>query len=163
MDIKSNLFISDVEYSAFYTGEERNDVLHINNLSEIKDFSDNNWSIIIQFNIGGFDSIKNAIKENDAIALLTYSELQNYEYRFDGMSATQIINEEGIKKKYGIGLPSFIELDNVKRTYLKIIYLPNAFGENNIYNDPFHFILNDTENEIGRFTFPLSLMRRGVE
>lgn len=163
MDIKSNLFISNMKYSAMYTGEEQYDIEYIDNLVEINDFSDNNWSILIQFIIGGLDNIKNNISDNDVIALLTYSELHNHEYRFDGMHATQIKNDSDIKKDFGIGLPSFIELDNVKRTYLKILYLPNALNENNLYNDPFFFILNDTEYEIGKFTFPLRLMRRGVE
>lgn len=162
MDIKGNLFIANINYHAWYTGEERYAIQHIDNLLEINDFSDNNWSILIQFIIGGLDSIKNNISDNDVIALLTYSELHNHEYRFDGMHATQIKNDSDIKKDFGIGLPSFIELDNVKRTYLKILYLPNALNENNLYNDPFYFILNDTENEIGKFTFPLRLMRRGV-
>lgn len=162
MDIKGNLFISNMKYSAFYAGEEQYDIQQIENLIEINDLSDNNWSILIQFIIGGLDNIKNTIRDNDAIALLTYSELHNHEYRFDGMHATQIKNNSGIKKNYGIGLPSFIEVDNVKRTYLKILYLPNAFNENNLYNDPFYFIFNDTENEIGKFTFPLRLIRRGV-
>jgi len=161
MTIKDELFITNLKYSALYAGDEKNDVDFIDNITNFKDLSSNNWSILIQFDVIGLDNIINSDLEKDGIILLTYSELPSKELRFDGMQGTQIKNGKNFKKSYGMGLPHGVDINNIDNVYLKILYIPNAFAESPESTDPFHYMLNDTENELAKLTFPLPLLKRG--
>lgn len=161
MKIKDKLFINNLKYSALYAGEEKGDVQFKESLENFEDLSDDNWSIILQFDVIGLENITTRDLEKDGIILLTYSELPSKELRFDGMQGTQIKNGENFKKSYGMGLPHDIDINNIDNIYLKILYLPDAFGESQVFTNHFHYMLNDSENELAKFTFPLSLMKRG--
>lgn len=163
MKIKDKLFITNLKYSALYAGEEKNDVDFMDNITNLKDLSSNNWSILIQFDVIGLDNIINSDLEKDGIVLLTYSELPSKELRFDGMQGTQIKNGEKFKKSYGMVLPHDIDINNIDNIYLKILYLPDAFGESQVFADHFYYMLNDSENELAKLTFPLPLMKRGTK
>lgn len=161
--MKDKLFITNLKYSALYAGEEKGNVPFIESLENFEDLSNDSWSIILQFDVIGFENITTRNLEKDGIILLTYSELPSKELRFDGMQGTQIKNGEKFKKSYGMGLPHDIDIKNIDNIYLKILYLPDAFGESQVFADHFYYMLNDSENELAKLTFPLSLMKRGTK
>lgn len=161
MKIKDKLFITNSKYSALYAGEEKGDIQFKESLENFEDLSSNNWSILIQFDVIGLENITNSDLEKDGIVLLTYSELPSKELRFDGMQGTQIKNGKNFKKSYGMGLPHGVDINNIDNVYLKILYIPNAFAESPDSTDPFRYMLNDTENELAKLTFPLPLLKRG--
>ncbi|MGO1819820.1 MAG: hypothetical protein ACTH0S_09050 [Senegalia sp. (in: firmicutes)] len=161
MKIKDKIFITNSKYSALYAGKEKGDIQFKESLENFEDLSSNNWSILIQFDVIGLDNITNSDLEKDGIVLLTYSELPSKELRFDGMQGTQIKNGKNLKKSYGMGLPHGVDINNIDNVYLKILYIPNAFTESPDSTDPFHYMLNDTENELAKLTFPLPLLKRG--
>lgn len=161
MKIKDKLFITNLKYSALYAGEEKGDIQFKESLENFEELSNDNWSILIQFDVIGLENITNSDLEKDGIVLLTYSELPSKELRFDGMQGTQIKNGKNFKKSYGMGLPHGVDINNIDNVYLKILYIPNAFAESPDSTDPFHYMLNDTENELAKLTFPLPLLKRG--
>ncbi|WP_341636364.1 hypothetical protein [Staphylococcus casei] len=161
MKIKDKLFITNLKYSAMYAGEEENDVQFIDNLSEFKNLSNDDWSIILQFDVVGLENMKTRDLEKDGITLLTYSELASKELRFDGMQGTQIKNGDNFKQSYGMVIPKNIDTSNINNIYLKILYLPDAFSESEVFANHFDYMLNDSENELVKLTFPLPFMKRG--
>lgn len=161
--MKDKLFITNLKYSALYAGEEQGDVQFIDSLENFEGLSSDSWSIILQFDVIGFENITTRDLEKDGIILLAYSELPSKELRFDGMQGTQIKNGEEFKKSYGMVLPHDIDINNIDNIYLKILYLPDAFGESHVFADHFYYMLNDSENELAKLTFPLPLMKRGTK
>lgn len=161
MDIKRNLFVSDLNYHALNTESDQNNLEVINKINEIKDFSDSRWIMYITFNVVGIEKLTNRNLNNDGIVVLTYSKLDSNELRFDGMQGLQMKNEDGIKKLYSVTFPANIDLRNIENVYIKILYMSNVFGDSHTYTDHFHYMLNDTENELMKFTFPLPLFLRG--
>ncbi|OEK56309.1 hypothetical protein [Staphylococcus equorum] len=161
MKIKDNLFVTNLTYQAFYFADNKDDIKQIENLDYLENLSDDKWSIFLMFDIVGLENFKDRKLENDGLILLTYSKLQSNELRFDGMQGTQIKNEEIIKNKYGMSIPHGVDINNIDNVYLKILYIPNAFAESPDNTDPFHYMLNDSENELAKLTFPLPLLKRG--
>lgn len=161
MKIKDSLFVTNLTYQAFYLADNEGDFKQIKNLDYLENLSDDEWAIFLMFDIIGLEKLNDRPLENDGIVLLTYSELSSKELRFDGMQGTQIKNEETIKSKYGMALPHDVDVKNIDNIYLKILYIPNTFAETPEITDHFHYMLNDSENELAKLTFPLPLLKRG--
>ncbi|MCE5002878.1 hypothetical protein ACWEXP_01045 [Staphylococcus pseudoxylosus] len=161
MKINDNLFVTNLTYQAFYLGDNEGDFKHIKNLDYLEDLSDDKWVIFLMFDIIGLEKLDDESLENDGIVLLTYSEIPSKELRFDGMQGTQIKSDGSIKKNYGMALPKEIDLTNIENINLKILYIPDIFGESPTFADHFHYMLNETENELAKISFPLPLLKRG--
>lgn len=161
MKIKDKLFVTNLTYQAFYLADNKDDIKQIENLEYLEDLSDDKWAIFLMFDIIGLEKLDNESLENDGIVLLTYSEIPSKELRFDGMQGTQIKSDGSIKKKYGMTLPKEIDLTSIENIYLKILYIPDIFGESPTFADHFRYMLNETENELAKISFPLPFLKRG--
>ncbi|WP_436871758.1 hypothetical protein [Mammaliicoccus sciuri] len=162
MDIKGNLFVSNIKYKYFKTNEDTNiKPFKDLDLNKIIDLSNEDLALFLQFNIIGLEEISDKLNEKDGIAILTYSKLYSNELRFEGMSAAGIIYPNGIMTDFGMSINKPNNIQDIENMYIKVLYVPNALSpvENN--TDPFYFMTNETEEELVKLSFPIKLFMGG--
>lgn len=161
MDIKQNLFVTDIKYSYYNQPTDENKPSEILEIDKIENLSNDDCVILLQFKIIGLEKLNNMISERDGIAVLTYSKLYSNELRFEGMRAAGVKYPKGLITDFGMAINSPYTIDDIENMYIKVLYIPNALSstENNSY--PFYYMTNETEEELAKLSFPIKLFKGG--
>lgn len=159
MDIKENLFISNMKYK--YFNANNNKPTNFLDLNEIRDLSNEDWVLLLRFNIIGLEELSDNVNDKDGIAMLTYSKLYSNELRFEGMSASGIKYPDGIMSDFGMSINIPNNIQDIENMYIKILFIPNALSPTENNSDPFYFMLNETEEELAKLSFPIKLFKGG--
>lgn len=161
MDIKQNLFVTDVKYSYYNQYADENTPSELIEIDEIIDLSNDDWIILLQFKIIGLEKLNNMISDKDGIAILTYSKLYSNKLRFEGMSAAGIKYPDGLMSDFGMGINRPNNIRDIENMYIKVLYIPNALSPTENNSDPFYFMTNETEEELAKLSFPIKLFKGG--
>lgn len=164
--MKNGLFISNLKYHGIYVRPEstKATIISVTNTDEIEEIvkdKDINLDLYLVINISGFKNIE-SVKNTDGISILSYTKFDEGILRFDDMRASKINADEENQKEFTFKINDSIKYENNGTYYIKILYLPDVFGETK-YNDPFNLMEPNNELELINLKFPAFYIKEELE